>query len=392
MSKRIYLDWNATAPLRPQARATMLAALDCCGNPSSVHREGRLARRRVEEARSLLAALVGALPSSVVFTSGGTEANRLALTPLDPAPGGSGAPARLLLAGIEHPSVLQGGGFAAADRTLVAVTRDGMVDLGHLEELLQDGHAEIPAGRPLVSIMLANNETGVIQPVAEAALLVHAAGGLLHVDAVQAAGRIDIDMQAAGIDRLTVSAHKIGGPTGVGALICRGEAFPAPRLAGGGQEHGRRAGTENLLGIVGFGAAAGALCEHLAAEQAHLRMLQGRLEAGLLAIAGQTVIFGRDAPRIANTTLFAVPGIGAETALIALDLDHVAVSSGSACSSGKVAPSHVLAAMGVDSALARGALRVTTGYATTADDIDAFLEAWRRRVDALLKHRRDLAA
>ena len=284
------------------------------------------------------------------------------------------------------------GGFAAADRAAIAVTPDGTVDLRHLEDVLRDGLSRDPAVRPLVSIMLANNETGVIQPVAEAARLVHAAGGLLHVDAVQAAGRLDIDMQAAAIDRLTISAHKIGGPAGVGALICRGDAFPAPLLAGGGQEQGRRAGTENLLGIVGFGAAAGAVCEHLAAEQAHLRLLQDRLEAGLRAISGQTVIFGRAALRIPNTTLFAVPGIAAETALIALDLDHVAVSSGSACSSGKVAQSHVLAAMGIDPALARGALRVTTGYATTADDIDAFLEAWRRRVDALLKHRRDLAA
>lgn len=385
---RIYLDWNATAPLRPSVRAAMTESLGACGNPSSVHGEGRAARRRIEEARAAVAALVGAQPRNVVFTSGGTEANMLALSPHLQG-GADGAPRdHLLVSAIEHASVACGGRFAPAQVTAIPVTRRGEVDLARLETLLGG------VARPLVSVMLANNETGVIQPVRAVADLVHAAGGLLHVDAVQAAGRLPIDMVALGADLLTLSAHKIGGPQGAGALIRRDEAlhYPDPLLKGGGQEGGMRAGTENVPAIVGFGAAASRLRDQLAAERVLLAGLQERLEAGLLAIMPQTVIFGAEAPRVPNTTLFAVPGVRAETALIGLDLAGFAVSSGSACSSGKVAPSHVLAAMGVAPALARGAVRISTGYASRVEDIDRFLQAWRTQLETLPTGQQVIAA
>src|SRR5262249_42039109 len=280
MTERIYLDWNATAPLRSEARAAALAALDVIGNPSSVHGEGRAARRLIEQAREQVAALVGAEPRNVVFTSGGTEANMLALVPL----GGE----RLLTSAIEHPSVLAGGRLPAGNVERLPVTGDGQIDLTALEQRLA-----ALRDRALVSIMAANNETGVIQPVAQAARLVHSAGGLLHVDAVQAAGRIGWDISAMGADLVTLSAHKIGGPKGVGALIGRAglDAFK-PLITGGGQERGMRAGTENVAGIAGFGAAAAAARASLAAEAARVGALRERLETGLKAASPQVVVFG----------------------------------------------------------------------------------------------------
>jgi cysteine desulfurase len=391
MSERAYLDWNATAPLRAEARAAMLAAMETLGNPSSVHREGRSARQMVEVAREQVAALVGAEPGNVVFTSGGTEANMLALTPL-PVSGEGVLGGRLLVSAIEHASVRAGGRFAAHAIRPIRVCGDGTLDLHHLAEELSA--ERMRGGRALVSVMAANNETGAIQPVSAAADLVHAAGGLLHVDAVQAAGRIAIDINEMQADLLTISAHKVGGPQGVGALIRRDESlpFPEPQIKGGGQERGSRAGTENVAGIAGFGAAAAAVGQRLEAERAHMSALRDRLETGLRGISPDAVIFGGAAERVPNTTLFAVPGVKAETALIALDLDGVAVSSGAACSSGKVAPSHVLAAMGVDPALAAGAIRVSGGYATRESDITRFLQAWRKCVAALGKGRREIAA
>ena len=386
MAPRVYLDWNATAPLRPRARAAMAAALDFVGNPSSVHAEGRAARHLVEEARRQVAALVGAETRNVVFTSGGTEANMLALSP---AVGTGGAACgRLLVSAIEHPSVLAGGRFPVAVVEQVPATADGRIDLAALAKALA-----APGGRPLVSLMLANNETGVLQPVSEAAAMVHAAGGLLHVDAVQAAGRVPCDINAIGADLMTVSAHKIGGPKGVGALVLRSQAvhLADPLIKGGGQERGARAGTENVAGIAGFGAAAAAALESLSADAARMTELHNRLERGLRDIAPDVMIFGAQAERLPNTTLFGVPGMKAETAVIAFDLDGVAVSSGAACSSGKVAPSHVLAAMGVPPPLARGAVRVSLGASTTETDVDCFLAAWRKQFQALA-NRRDIAA
>lgn len=383
MTDRIYFDWNATAPLRPAARAAMLAAFDRLGNPSSVHAEGRAARHMVETAREQVATLVGADARNVIFTSGGTEANALALSPAIERPGHKEPLRRLLVSAIEHPSVRGGGRFAQDSVEEIAVTGDGIVDLADLARRL----GEPGKGPALVSIMHANNETGVLQPVAAAADLVHAAGGLLHVDAVQTAGRIPCDIKALKADLLTVSSHKIGGPQGAGALVKASEAlhFADPLLKGGGQERGSRAGTENVAAIAGFGAAAREAAESLTAEGERVRALRERLEAGLREIAAGTVIFGAAVARLPNTTLIAVPGQKAETGLIALDLAGIAASSGSACSSGKVTASHVLKAMGVAPALAAGAVRLSIGRNTTETEIGAVLIAWRKLVSRLFR-------
>jgi cysteine desulfurase len=384
MPDRVYLDWNATTPLRPEARQAMAAAWDIAGNPSSVHAEGRQARRLVEDARAAIAAAVGARSPDVVFTSGGTEANALALTP--GLRRGAGEPVRrLLVSAIEHTSVLSGGRFSPEAIDTIQVTESGLIDIDHLRRLLADGP---PA---LVSVMLANNETGALQPVGEVADIVHEAGGLLHVDAIQALGKIPFDIKSMRADLVTLSAHKIGGPKGVGALVLADEAQGLePLLRGGGQELGRRAGTENVAGIAAFGAAVRAAMEALEGDAARLRGLQDRLENGLRQTPGM-IVFSEDVPRLPNTTLFTVPGLKAETAVIGFDLGGIAVSSGSACSSGKVQPSHVLAAMGVGRELAQGAVRLSLGWSTSEADIDLALQAWRKLADALLKGRRNTA-
>ena len=384
MSDRLYFDWNASAPLRDEARQAVLRTLEVTGNASSVHAEGRAARGLVEAARGQVAQLVGAETKNVTFTSGATEANVLALTPAIETAGEKRRRDRLYVSAIEHPSVLSGGRFAAENIEQLPVTPDGVVDCQALRSALTG------AERPLISVMLANNETGVIQPIAEIADIAYAANGLLHVDAVQGPGRIDCDMAALGANLLTLSSHKLGGPQGAGALVWRGDIHIAePLIKGGGQERGLRAGTENVAAIAGFGAAAAVARQGDAAPMAKLR---DALEAGLKAIAPQTVIFGEGAPRLPNTTLFAVPGIKAETAIIALDLEGVAVSSGSACSSGKVQASHVLAAMGVSPALARGAVRVSLGWSTTMLHVEQFLGTWKKLAGSLLKERRGIAA
>lgn len=378
MPDRVYLDWNATTPLRSEARAAMLAACELIGNPSSVHAEGREARRLVEGARAALATAVGALPRNVVFTSAGTEANALALSP--GLRGRSGEPVRrLLVSAIEHASVLAGGRFPARDVGQIRVTRSGVVDLDHLRALLAEGP---PA---LVSIMAANNETGALQPVAEAAELVHEAGGLLHVDAIQALGKIAFNINEVGTDLATFSAHKIGGPKGVGALVvAEGIAGLEPLLRGGGQELGRRAGTENVAGIAGLGAAVKAALQALPEDAERMVTLRDRLENGIRAVADAT-IFSNEVGRLSNTILFTAPGLKAETAVIGFDLEGIAVSSGSACSSGKVQPSHVLSAMGYDATVAQGAVRLSLGWSTEVDDINRALEAWRKLGNTLLK-------
>ena len=384
MGERAYFDWNATAPLRAEARAAMNEALALTGNASSVHAEGRTARRVIEEARERVAALVGAEARNVTFTAGATEANMLALTSALEVGGRKEPRDRLLVSTIEHPSVLCGGRFAAAQVELLPVTGDGAIDLHAL------GSAIARAERPLVSVMLANNETGVIQPIAQVAEIVHAANGLLHVDAVQAPGRIACRISELGADLMSLSAHKLGGPQGVGALIGRGDIhIGEPLIRGGGQERSLRAGTENVAGIAGFGAAAAAAGQ---VDRSRMAALRDRLEAGLKAVAPQAVIFSTNAPRLPNTILFAVAGVKAETAIIAFDLKGIAVSSGSACSSGKVQASSVLQAMGVEPTLARGAVRVSLGWSTTEGEIDRFLETWNMLVESLLKGRRGIAA
>ena len=380
MNERLYFDWNATAPLRREASAAVLAALELVGNPSSIHAEGRAARRIIEEARENVARLAAVESRNVIFTSGGTEANMLALTPA--SDGHRAAYAKLLVSAVEHISVLAGGRFVASAIERLPVTGSGQVDLSALDRRL----AEL-SGPVLVSVMLANNETGVVQPVPQVADLVHRAGGVLHVDAVQAPGRISCDINALGADLLTLSGHKIGGPKGVGALIRRDAAFPfpIPLMVGGGQERRARAGTENVPGIAGFGAAAAATSRGFKKETAHLLLLRERLEAGLRAQTPELVIFGAETERLPNTTLFAVPAMKAETAVIAFDLEGVAVSSGAACSSGKVQPSHVLAAMGVPRGLARAAVRVSFGPSTTESEIDRFIRAWIKVSGTLLR-------
>jgi len=382
MPDRVYLDWNATTPLRPEARQAMAAAWDLAGNPSSVHAEGRQARRLVEGARAAISGAVGARPQDLVFTSGGTEANALALTP--GLRRGVGEPAqRLLVSAIEHTSVLSGGRFPPEAIGTIQVTGSGLIDIDHLRRLLA-------VGRPaLVSVMLANNETGALQPAGEVADIVHEAGGLLHVDAIQALGKIPFDIKSLRADLITFSAHKVGGPKGVGALVLAEETQGLePLLRGGGQELGRRAGTENVAGIAAFGAATTAAMAALAGDISRLHALRERLENGLQQTSGM-IVFSAEVPRLPNTTLFTVPGLKAETAVIGFDLGGIAVSSGSACSSGKVQPSHVLAAMGFGKELAQGAVRLSMGWSTSEADIDLTLEAWRKLANALLKGRRN---
>mgnify|MGYP003392635484 CR=1 FL=1 len=371
MNSRVYLDWNATAPLRPQARAALATHWDVAGNPSSIHEEGRAARSLVEAARDALARAVSVDARNVIFTSGGTEANGLALTPGLFRKGGKPCE-RLVISAIEHASVLAGGRFLPEQMTIAPVDGDGIVDRDALRVLLH--------GKPaaLVSMMLANNETGAIQPIGEIADIVHATGCLLHVDAVQAFGKIPFTLGELKADLLSLSAHKIGGPKGVGALVLTNDIEGvAATIRGGGQERGRRAGTENVAGIAAFGAAIEAALGGMPAESEAMVNLRARLESGLKRHAG-AVIFSEAVPRLPNTTLFSVPGLSAETAVIAFDLEGIAVSSGSACSSGKVQPSHVLAAMGVAPGLIRGALRLSLGWQTQDADIDQCLEAWRK--------------
>jgi cysteine desulfurase len=378
MLERVYLDWNATTPLRPEARTAMAAAWDVSGNPSSVHAEGRQARHLVEEARTVIAGALGAVPRNVVFTSGGTEANALALSP--GLRGASSQPVeRLLVSAIEHTSVLSGGRFPPQAVATVPVMWSGAVDLEALRALLANGP---PA---LVSLMAANNETGAVQPVADAAAMTHEAGGVLHVDAIQAFGKIPFNLSTLGADLITLSAHKIGGPKGVGAVaIADGVTGLEPLLRGGGQERGRRAGTEDVAGIAGFGAAARAAIAATENDAQRIEGLRNRLEAGLGAQPDITV-FSSDLRRLPNTILFTAPGLKAETAVIGFDLEGVAVSSGSACSSGKVQPSHVLEAMGVSPEQAKGAVRLSLGWLTSDGDIDRCLEAWRKLRRHLVK-------
>jgi len=361
MSKAIYMDHNATTAVRPKARDAVVAAMEETGNASSVHGPGRSARRILEDARERVAALVGAAPDRVVFTSGGTEANNLALRGMRAK--------RIIVSSIEHPSVL----VPASGAEILPVSSDGIVETKALEALLQGGEAET-----LVSVMYANNETGVVQPVSEVAEIVKSRNAWFHCDAVQAAGKLPVRMNDLGADMLSLSAHKIGGPQGVGALVLADGVEPRSLLLGGGQERRRRGGTENLPGIAGFGAAA----EEALAEMGSSSKLGGwrdRLESTAGRIA-PIQVFGANVERLANTTCFATPGLTSETLIMALDLSGVAVSAGSACSSGKVTVSHVLDAMGIVDGLARSVIRVSLGWNSAESDVDGFIDAYRTAV------------
>jgi cysteine desulfurase len=374
-TSRIYLDWNATAPLLPCVRDALLHAFDLSGNPSSVHKEGRAARMAVESARRNVANLVGAQASHVVFTSGATEAANLVLTP-DYKMGRSALRiGKLYVSAIEHSAVREGGRFSKDNVTEIPVTSDGVLDLDALKKLLEDH--DKTTGLPMVAVMLVNNETGIVQPVVEAARLVHAAGGLMVVDAVQAAGRLPIDIQALDADFLFVSSHKIGGPKGVGALVTRGEAMmPKALIHGGGQEKGHRSGTENTTAIIGFGAAAAFVLDGLVERNAAIATLRERLETGMRKAAVDVIIHGAEVERVANTTFFTLPSLKAETGQIAFDIEGIALSAGSACSSGKVGESHVLTAMGKDPKL--GGLRISLGVSTSEAEIEQALAAFEK--------------
>jgi cysteine desulfurase len=357
---RSYFDHNATSPLRPSAKAAMLAALETGGNASSVHAEGRAARKILDDAREVIARELGVIAPMATFTSGGSEANNLAIKGVEVE--------RILVSEIEHPSVIEAAKASGKPVEFIPVSGQGVVDLDALTTLLH-------GPKTLVSVMLANNETGVIQPIREIAELAHAHDALVHTDAVQAFGKIPVNFALLGVDLMTVTAHKLGGPPGIGALIVRDGLPVTPLIHGGGQELRRRAGTENVAGAAGFAAAA-------REKRFNVRELRDELESGLQ----DAVIFAQGAERLPNTTCFAVPGLNAETLLMSFDLDGVAVSSGSACSSGKVAKSHVLDAMGIAPEISKAAIRVSLGWNTTQNDISNFIAAWRR-IRARLKPR-----
>ena len=362
MTSGIYLDYNATTPLRPAAREAMVRAWDVSGNPSSVHATGRAARAIVEQARSEVAALIGGMVSTVVFTSGGTEANALAIESAVAA----GAK-RLIIGAIEHESVLETAKASGIAVEILPVTSEGIADLAWLKARLDSW--DLADGKPFAALMLANNETGILQPVLEASVLVRAADGWLHVDAVQAAGKIDVDSRVLGADTLAVSAHKLGGPQGVGALTFGPRATLVRRQHGGGQERGRRAGTENVAGIAGFGAAAKAAM----ADTRDYAAWRDAAADQIRSLGG--IVIGETSTRLPNTLCVAMPEQTADLQVMALDLAGFRVSAGSACSSGKVKASHVLTAMGLDH-VAGCAIRVSGGWATTEADWKAFVQAW----------------
>jgi cysteine desulfurase len=363
---RTYLDYNASAPLRAEARAAMVAAMGTMGNPSSVHAEGRAVRAIIERAREEVARLVNAKPSEVVFTSGATEANNWVV---------AGGWDEICVSAIEHDSVLAPARASGARLAVLPVAINGVVDVEAARAIL--ARASERSKRVLASLMLANNETGVIEPVADVAACARELGAAMHVDAVQAPGRINVDFARLGADAMVLSAHKLGGPPGVGALIVRDGVALHSLIKGGGQERRRRGGTENVAGIAGFGAAAAAVLRETEAAS-RIGRQWAMLEDGVLRISPEAVIIGRTSPRVANTSCIALPGKPAETLVIKLDLEGIAVSAGAACFSGKVGVSHVLEAMGLSPEICRAAVRVSLGPQTSESDIAAFLAAWEK--------------
>ncbi len=380
---RTYLDYNATSPLRPDAREAMLRALDAFGNASSVHAEGRRARAMIEAARGEVAALAGAASRDVTFTSGATEAANWVLS----------QPWRtVLVSAVEHPAVMVPAQRSGARVEVIPVDRSGRIDPDRLSVLIDGAlgsDGESAADSVLVAVQHANNETGVVQPIAEITALAHERGVRVMVDAVQTAGRVALNQRGHAIDFMVLSSHKIGGPQGAGALVMHEAAKLDPLIAGGGQERGLRAGTENVAAIAGFGAAAAASRRDLGRTE-HLAGLRNTLEAALMHATPDLAVIGSDTERLCNTSLVALPGAAAETAVIALDLAGVAASAGAACSSGKTNRSPVLAAMGIGDDIARCAVRFSIGWATTEEDISRCISAWQR-VDRIRSGVREVA-
>lgn len=359
----LYLDWNATAPLRNEARKAMLAAMELTGNPSSVHGPGRKARAVIEHAREQVGALAGIRARDVIFTSGGTEANNLALL-------GAGADV-IITTPVEHDSVLAAANTSGADVILLSVNADGMLELESLKESLAQAR-----GRVLVSVMAANNETGALQPVAEAAEMAHAAGAWMHTDAIQVPGRMLLDFAGLGVDMMSLSAHKMGGPKGAGALLVKPEIALTAQISGGGQELRRRSGTENVTGIAGFGAAAEAAMGDPTRYKV-TEKVRDALEDKIAAICPDVAVFSKNTARLPNTSMMAMPGVSAETQVMHFDLEQIAVTSGSACSSGKVEKSHVLDAMGAGP-LAGEAIRVSFGPDAKMEEAECMAAAWEK--------------
>ncbi len=357
-----YLDYNATVPVRPEVVEAVMHALQQTGNPSSVHYAGRVARQRMETARAQVAALVRAEAEWVTFTSGGTEANNLVLRGLDCE--------RAVVSAVEHDSVLVAAGASGAAVEIVPVDGQGRIDLQALDGILAGG-----TDRTVVSVMLANNETGVIQPVAEVARLARAHGAMVHCDAIQAAGKIPVDIRRLGVELMSLSAHKLGGPQGVGALVAAPHVNLSPILFGGRQETARRAGTENVAGVVGFGVAAEMAASDCARDR-ELGAMRDETARQLKEIAPGVKELGEGAARLPNTLCVTMPGVTSETQVMGLDLAGVAVSAGAACSSGKVKLSHVLGAMGVPEDVAMTAIRVSLGWRTVSEDLERFVRAW----------------
>ena len=379
---RTYLDYNASAPLRAAAREAVVQVLNIHGNASSIHGEGRQMRGLIEQARANVASLVGAEVESVVFTSGATESAYLALTPEISGDGIRRPAGQLYVLATEHPCVLAGGRFASHQISQIPVLGNGLINMEAFDDILSNHDAD--TGRPYVAVQLANSETGIIQPVAEVAKKVRFQGGYVFCDAVQAIGRIPVDVKNLGVDYLAISAHKIGGPQGVGALICAHSLLNfQSAIKGGGQEMNRRAGTENVAAIAGFGAAAKE-AENESQDYSKIKGLKDSIEARLhpicasYGLAGQLSVFSQDVDRVGNTVLYSLEGMNAETALIAFDLEGMALSSGSACSSGKVGSSHVLSAMGITEEVAQCAIRVSLGWKSTDEDTDSFIAAFER--------------
>ncbi|BDW95620.1 cysteine desulfurase [Thalassospira tepidiphila] len=361
MTDQVYLDYNASAPLCEDAKQAMIAAMDVAGNPSSVHASGRAARKIVDHARRTIADLLGSDSERIIFTSGGTEANNLALNGLEDV--------TVFTSAVEHPSVIE----ARPDAKRIPVDENGVIDLNALEAMLKD--ASDAGQKVLVSVMLANNETGVIQPVAKVGLLAREYGAKVHCDAVQALGRLPVDMGRLLVDMVSISAHKIGGPKGIGALAIAPGVMLVPQIRGGGQEKYRRGGTENVVGIAGFDAAA-KRAEANMARMADIAQMRDRLETELASEAPELLIAGKGTERLSNTSCLILPGMPGETQVMAMDLAGVAISSGSACSSGKVRESHVLREMGVTEP--GSAIRVSLGLDSTNEDINTFIRVWSR--------------
>ena len=360
------MDYNATAPVRPEVVSAVTSVLGSVGNPSSVHEDGREARAKIEFARENIAQLVGASSGTVIFTSGGTEANNLALR------GSAFQGKHLVVSTIEHDSVLNVSQDIPDRCSLIPVDRDGIPDLETLSNELG-----CVSERVVVSVMLANNETGVIQPIAEVVEVARAHGAIIHCDGVQGPGKIPVDLDELGADLMTISAHKFGGPQGVGALVIReGSEPPGTFLYGGGQERGHRAGTENVPGIVGFGAAAASVLSD-PDEAGRMEALRDKLETEVCSIESNAFIIGSNVPRLPNTSCIVMPGVPAETQVMSLDLAGVRVSAGAACSSGKVSNSHVLQAMGLPDNQSGSAIRISLGWASQVEDVERFVEAWQ---------------